>query len=243
MKKYKCLIDLLYKMKSATIAFSGGVDSSLVAKAAFEALGTDSKAVTVFTEFNTEEELQRAISKARHIGIKHEIIRHSLLGNQEITRNRVDRCYKCKREIMSLIAGNIADGTNADDNAMRPGLRVLEQKGISSPLRECGITKQEARQISRELGLPGYDEPANSCLATRIPFNVDISQANLTQVSEMERLLKKLGLLDVRARHRGNKVVIEANDFNIIEKNLAFIKTHAYELGFREVEYGHRQVA
>ncbi|MFW6450498.1 MAG: asparagine synthase-related protein, partial [Nanoarchaeota archaeon] len=150
MDKLNNLRQKIRSLKRVTVSFSGGVDSTLVSKVAYDELGGQALAVTVKTEFITEDEILYAVNIAKDIGIKHKIVYVSLLDDEIIAKNPADRCYFCKLNILENLPGKIIlDGTNADDDPGRPGMQALEELGINSPLKECGITKQEVREIAK----------------------------------------------------------------------------------------------
>ncbi len=195
------------------IAFSGGVDSTLVAAVASSTLGGRATAVTVKSEFIGRREVAEAASVARSIGIDHRIVGISVsdLGAGE------PRCYLCKRRMMARLRelaeeegyGTLADGTNLDDlSAARPGLKALGEEGVRSPLAELGIGKRIVREISRSLGLD-HDKPAYACLATRFPEGHRITAEELAAVERAEDLIRGMGFRQVRVRVHGNLARVE----------------------------------
>ncbi|MDI9643920.1 MAG: ATP-dependent sacrificial sulfur transferase LarE [Candidatus Verstraetearchaeota archaeon] len=201
----------------AAVAFSGGVDSTLVAAVASRVLGDNALAVTVATEFTGKEDIRTAISTAGELGIKHEIINFDLPS--EILGNPPDRCYLCKRGMMEKIIGVarrrgiewIVDGTNADDiSSDRPGLDALRETGIKSPLAEAGIHKAEVRAISALIGMDA-DRTSNSCLATRFPFNYRVTKEEAEMVEAAEACLRRFGFRTVRVRTRDKVARIEVS--------------------------------
>ena len=204
-------------IKGAVVAFSGGVDSSVVAAAAFIALGERSVAVTVASEFLPDSEIRQAASVAGVIGIRHEVLRLSVLGDEKISSNPPDRCYHCKKgdfgailEIAKKRGFDVFDGTNADDaRTRRPGLKALSEMGIKSPLRELGIGKEEVREIARGMKLPNSERPSSPCLASRFPYGMTITESDLERVGQAEEFLRSLGYTELRVRHHGNLARIE----------------------------------
>ncbi len=180
----------------AHIALSGGIDSTLLCRAAADALGTKALAVTVVTEFTSKRDIAFARRAAGLAGIRHRLVRASVLGT--VKNNPKDRCYHCKRLVMSHLPKPGFDGTNATDSAERPGIRALSELGIRSPYRELGITKARIIRTSESLGLPVH--PSNSCLATRIPHNTQITRAVLAEIERIEEELFCMGYDNVRAR-------------------------------------------
>jgi uncharacterized protein len=175
-------------------------------------------AITVSTELQAPKEIEMAKRIAQGLGAKHLIIHLQLLNNPQITRNPKDRCYLCKKSVLTSIFRSakqngysiVVDGTNADDaNSTRPGLRALRELGVRSPLSEVGLTKDEIRAASAILQLPTKDKPSNPCLATRIPFNSPLTQEKLHMIDKTEVGLRDLGFPEVRVRHYGDIARIE----------------------------------
>ncbi len=205
-------------MGKVAIAFSAGVDSTLVLSIAKKALGENVMALTVSTELQPPQEIEMAKDMAERLGVKHLIIRLQLLNNPQIAKNPKDRCYLCKKSVLAAIMrsakekgfSNVADGTNADDaSSTRPGLRALKDLGVRSPLAEAGMTKDDVRAASALLELPTKDKPSNPCLATRIPFDSPLTSEKLRMVDEAEVMLRKLGFPESRVRHHGHIARIE----------------------------------
>ncbi|MGM5482817.1 MAG: ATP-dependent sacrificial sulfur transferase LarE [Nanobdellota archaeon] len=221
----KILTDLrkfIRKYNSLTVAFSGGVDSSLVAKVAYDTLGKKAKAVTIKTEFTSENDILNSINLAKEIGIKHKIIHTTLLSNPNIRKNTQDRCYLCKLNIISTISGKIImDGTNSDDDPARPGIEAIKELGVISPLKELKIDKRQVRKIAHELGLTNHSLASNSCLATRIPFNENITTEKLRLIEKAEDILNKNSIHGCRARLTNDNFIIEMNKkYSITYSNL-----------------------
>jgi uncharacterized protein len=197
---------------SAVVAFSGGVDSSLVAALAARALGERSLAVTAVSPALATGELAGARDVARAIGIAHETITTAELDREGYRRNDRDRCYHCKTELydsLSAIAARkgydfVLSGANADDlGDWRPGLRAAEEHGVVHPLLEAGVGKDEVRQLARTLGVQSAEKPASPCLASRIPYGTAVDPAVLAQIDRAEVALKELGYRVLRVRHYG----------------------------------------
>ncbi|MBU4378828.1 MAG: hypothetical protein KUA35_11340 [Pseudodesulfovibrio sp.] len=202
------------------VALSGGVDSGLVAAAA-HAAGTGPAsggrvvAVTVCSELSAGRDVERASAVARHIGLAHGTLTARLLENEAVRRNNADRCYHCKRAIFDLMRREfgqeclLVDGTNADDDPARPGLRAAQEYGVFHPLKELAIPKVRVRELARGLGLPNWDTPSESCLATRLPQGLALTQARLDKVRAMEDFLRERGVKTLRARHDDMVATVE----------------------------------
>ncbi len=234
---------IIKNLGEVSIAFSGGVDSSLVSKISYETLGSKATAITVASEFTSEDDILEAIKTAKEIGIRHKIIKIRII-DQEIEKNNKSRCYICKKKILSSIPGkNIVDGTNADDDTEeRPGIRALEEYGVISPLKKASIGKSEIRKMAKELGLSNYNKKSNSCLATRIPFNSIITREKLAKIEITERILKKENIFNTRARLKNNKLTIEipTKYLKKYENSLDRIKEKIYETGIESIETSER---
>ena len=210
------LIEHLKAIGPAAVAFSGAVDSRLVVGLAREAYGDQALALTVSAPQMAAWELDEARRLARSLGVAHWVVELPLLP--AIRDNPTERCYLCKhalfRELLSVAAlagiGRLLDGTNRDDlGAHRPGLRALRELGVSSPLADCGLTKAAVRALSRRLGLPTWDKPADACLLTRLPHGTRVTEEMLRRIEAAERLLMDLGYRGVRVRTYGDLARIE----------------------------------
>ena len=199
-------------LESCIVAFSGGVDSSLVAAFAVRALGEQALAVTAVSAALATGELDGARHVARAIGIRHVTITTDELEREGYRQNDRDRCYFCKTELyesLSALAARrgyaaVLSGANADDvGDWRPGLRAAEEHGVVHPLLEAGVGKDEVRALARELGVPSAEKPASPCLASRIPYGTAVDPAILAQIDRAELGLKRLGYRVLRVRHYG----------------------------------------
>ncbi|MEH1858686.1 MAG: ATP-dependent sacrificial sulfur transferase LarE [Nostoc sp.] len=217
-EKFEQLKVLFREMEQALIAYSGGVDSTLVAKIAYDVLGDRALAVTAVSPSLLPEELEDAKIQAATIGIPHKIVQTHEMENPNYTSNPVNRCYFCKSELhdtlkpLALELGYpyVVDGVNADDlHDYRPGIQAAKERGARSPLAEVGVTKVEVRQLSQQLGLPWWDKPAQPCLSSRFPYGEEITVAKLQRVGRGEIYLRKLGWQNLRVRSQGDTARIE----------------------------------
>lgn len=217
-EKLKRLEALFAQMEQALIAYSGGVDSTLVAKIAYDVLGSNAIAVTAMSPSLLPEELEDAKIQAATIGIRHKIIETHEMQNPNYTANPVNRCYFCKSELhdtlkplaVQLGYPYVVDGVNADDlHDYRPGIQAAKERGAMSPLAEVGVSKLEVRQLSQQLGLSWWDKPAQPCLSSRFPYGEEITVAKLQRVGRAEIYLRKLGWQNLRVRSEGDTARIE----------------------------------
>lgn len=204
--------------ESAVIAFSGGVDSSLVCAVSHEILGDRAVAVTAVSQTYPPKELEIARAIAKQIGIKHLVITTDELKDPNFSTNPMDRCYYCKQGLLqkldeikkNLGFKQIFDGTNFDDYSdYRPGLRAVKEFGVRSPLAEVRMKKNEVRELVAKYGLPNADTPANPCLASRIPFGSSITQKKLKRIAKGEEYIRSLGFRIVRVRDYGELARVE----------------------------------
>jgi uncharacterized protein len=232
-------------MDKALIAYSGGVDSALVAKIAYDILGDRTLAVTAVSPSLLPEELDDAQNQAKTIGIQHELITTDEMDNPNYIANPVNRCYFCKSELHDKLKPlaqerdypYIIDGVNADDlQDYRPGIQAAKERGVRSPLAEIGITKIEVREISKMLGLSWWDKPSQPCLSSRFPYGEEITVDKLQRVGRAEIYLRQLGYSDLRVRSASNTARIELSPEqikNFINNiNLDNVVTYFQELGF-----------
>ena len=244
--KYQRLCNLIESKGSALVAFSGGIDSTLLAKAASDALGDKAVAVTIDSSTLPRRELENAKRTAREIGIKHIILKHDELNNKEFRKNSPDRCYYCKLESISVLKkisnefefNSILFGVNRDDlGDHRPGHRALGEGGICTPLLDLAITKDEVRELARELKLSNYNKPPMACLSSRIPYGEEITPEKLRTVEEAEGFIMGFGIGQARVRHYNELARIEVlpKEFSNILKNKDHIVNSLKRLGFQYI--------
>lgn len=229
-EKYEQLQALFQEMEQALIAYSGGIDSTLVAKVAVDVLGDRALAITAESPSLMPEDLEDARMQAAEMGIAHKIVQTHEMDNPDYTSNPVNRCYFCKSELhdtlkpLALAWGYpyVVDGVNADDlGDYRPGIQAAKERGARSPLAEVGISKLEVRELAHKLDLPWWDKPAQPCLSSRFPYGETITVEKLQRVGRAERYLRQLGLKNLRVRSEGDTARIElpAEDIPIFVQN------------------------
>jgi uncharacterized protein len=243
-KKNRNLKEILKKYKSVLVAFSGGADSGFLLKAAVDFLGAEKVlAVTVKSEVIPEKKIMEAKKIAEEIGSKWKTVEIPILSENNLIKNPTNRCYLCKKIILKNLKkiakkegiNHVIEGTNIEDTqGYRPGLKAIKGLGIKSPLLEVGFSKEEIRILSRKLGLPGWNKPSFSCLATRFPYRTKLTKRKLKKVEEAENLMVAKGFNQIRVRHYGKLARIEVPEKDL-EKLLSQRKSIIAE--FKKIGY------
>jgi len=223
-QKWERLKELIRELGSAVLAYSGGVDSSLLLKAASEVLGSRLVAVTACSETYTLAELAAAKEFAASLGVALRILHTAELECEEFVQNSPERCYFCKKELFGKLKNiadtegipHIIDGSNTDDlKDYRPGSKAAGEFSVRSPLREAGFSKSDIRACARMLNLPVWDKPSLACLSSRIPYGTRITPKTLLSIQSAEDQLRALGFQQIRVRHHGDtaRIEIDRGDF------------------------------
>lgn len=248
-QKQEQLIELIRSFGSCAVAFSGGIDSTVVAKAARLALGERAVAVTGTSASLAAGELDQAREIARQIRIRHEVLNTDEFTNPDYLQNSPDRCYHCKTELYTQLDGIIQklgvsvvlNGANTDDMGdYRPGMQAAAEHQVRSPLAECGLNKADVRALALEWGLPTWDKPASPCLSSRVAYGEAVTPERLAMIDAAEQYLRSLGLREVRVRyHKGDlarlEVPAQAIDRLCREETRTKLAAHLRALGFKFV--------
>ncbi|TAJ23251.1 MAG: ATP-dependent sacrificial sulfur transferase LarE [Nitrospirae bacterium] len=246
--KLQRMTQLFKELGSVLVAYSGGIDSTLVMKVAHDALGPKAIAVTAVSPTFPEIELETARRVAAQVGAHHLIVDTNQLASPDFVRNEADRCYHCKTDLYQGLAqlqrdlkiGAMVDGTNLDDlGDDRPGMTAAKEWGVRSPLVEAALSKEEVRTLAKTLGLSNWDKPAAACLSSRIPRGVAITQAKLSRIERAEAALFREGLRQFRVRDHGEVARIEVAGQELPamldEERRARVTAALKALGFRFV--------
>ena len=237
---------------SAVVAFSGGVDSSVVAAVAARVLGPRALAVTAVSPALATGELDGARAVAAAVGVEHRTIGTDELAREGYRRNGPDRCYHCKTELYDRLAmlaatagfAALYSGANVDDlGDWRPGLRAAAEHNVRHPLVEAGFTKADVRRVAHELHVPSADKPAMPCLASRLPYGTAIEPTVLAQIDRAERAVRALGYRELRVRHLGIRGLVELGDEDLARARRTPAAVTAIEDAVRAVGYTDSQLA
>lgn len=245
--KYNSLQKILKKLDKVIVAYSGGVDSTLLLKVAVETLGAERvQAYIAEGPSLPQSQYLKAVETAKNMGVDVRTVKPNELADVAYSANRADRCFRCKLHLYGILAGIAREqnfncvicGCNFDDkDDFRPGNRAAEVFGVRSPLMEAELTKEDIRNLSRQMGLPTADIPASPCLASRIAYGLEITEQRLKQVEKAEEVMRGLGLVEFRVRHHDTiaRIEVHQEDFEMVLANRSRIVEKLQELGFKYV--------
>ncbi len=247
--KYERLRRILGDLKSVAVAFSAGVDSTFVLKAAIDALGPDNVvAVTGRSDSLAKAEFEEAVRLARALGVEHVTIDTDEFDNPDYVRNPIDRCYHCKTTLYTHLEkliehrgiSAIVNGINADDRFdFRPGIQAAKEHAVHCPAAEAGLSKEDVRELSRRLGLPTSEKPASPCLSSRVPYGESVTPEKLRMIEAAEAFLHEMGIRECRVRHHQDlariEVPLEWLPMLTHPEYAARIDEHFRALGYRHV--------
>ena len=247
--KHKDLQDILKGLGRVAIAYSGGVDSSFLLKAAVDTLGPENVLACISLGPAEPENMhERARKTAQAIGVELMVVETGEMDDPHFTANDADRCFHCKSQLCRTLLDvanergfpHVVFGTNHDDlDDFRPGNKAMKVFGIRSPLAEAGLTKNEIRELSRQAGLPTADQPASPCLASRIPYGLEVTEQRLRQIDQAESFLRSLGFVEFRVRHHDAIARIEVRPQDVAKLVAEPVRSTVVEklkaLGFRYV--------
>jgi len=246
-QKWDYLRSLLTGMKGAVLAYSGGVDSSVLLRAASEVLGPNLIAVTAISETYPPGELEPAKQFAAALEVRHLVLSTAELARDEFARNAPDRCFHCKSELFSKLRqiadsegiAHILDGSNADDvHDYRPGRTAARELAVRSPLAEAGLTKQDIRSLARRMNMPMWDKPSLACLSSRIPYGTRITLDLLRKIQAAEDIVRAVGIRQVRVRHHGDIARIEVSQEDLLRFSAAEVRQRVVA-AFKELGYAY----
>jgi uncharacterized protein len=239
------LAAILAGLERVIVAYSGGVDSALLAAAAHETLGPNAVAVTAVSPSLARRELADATELARSFGWNHRTVATHEIDRAEYTRNSADRCYWCKSELFDVLdplaeemRATIATGTNLDDlSDYRPGLRAARERSVRTPLAEAGLTKSDVRTLSAARGLPTADKPASPCLASRFAYGVPVTSEGLKRIERAEEIVRALGFDELRVRDHGDlaRIEVPSEAIDRVTEQRAMIERELKAIGFTYV--------